>query len=319
VILQKIKIVAILAFACIAVSGALYLSLANFDNLKMNVRPVSSERLASLIGNANRVVVTESPFQDAKKLFESRDRKDLDALSKALEVTESDELFHCMCIGTPAIYIYKDEELLTEVTNHHGQSVRCTLWSSDACIKNVEVWLKWFDDRKIDGPRLEVNKRRKNDEQSHIARKKWIAAMPKGLDRFWESSLGQFGDVDTKPLAKALRASIPKRDDQILALLRWFGSGAGPWSGYPTYEQAAETLLLEYQLSEIISCVEIKNLSAEQIEGAARFLGGWHFAQKHPKGSDQLPVEIKKALLEHVRYTKDEDKLERAKNAFKAE
>lgn len=313
------KIFATLWCFLVATAVAVDLDLANLDELQKDERPVSPERLTSLIGEANRLVVTESPLHDAKKLFESGERKDLDALSKALVVAKPDEWLHCMCIGTPAIYLYKDKELLAEVTNHHGQAVRCSLWGSDAPVTDVEKWLKWFDDRKIEGPRKEVEELRESCKQGELDWKKWVAAVPKGLEQIWEDSLGQFGRVDAKPLMKTLRTSVPKKENQILALLQWFGSGAGPWSGFPSYEAAAEQLLLEYQIDEIVECIEIKKLSAEQTEGAARLLAGWDFSQKHPKGLDQVPVEMKKALWEHVKDTKDEDKLGRARSAFKTE
>ncbi|MEZ5328687.1 MAG: hypothetical protein R3F19_26880 [Verrucomicrobiales bacterium] len=311
------KSIAIIYFAFVAMVAAQDLDLANVKELQKDDRPVSPEQMTALIGEADRVVVTESPMKDAKKLFESRERKDLDALSTALVVVKPDEWFHCMCIGTPAIYLYKDDKLLAQISNHHGQSVRCSLWGSDAPISDTEKWLKWFDDRKIDGPRKEVEEMRESQEQGERDWKRWISAMPKALKPIWEDSLGQFGDVNTAPLAKALRESIPKNVDQILALLRWFGSGAGPWSGFPSYESAAEELLLEYQIAEIVSAIENKDLSPEQLEGAARLFGGWDFSQKHPKGLEQVPADIKQSLWDHVKDTKDEDKLGRATRAFK--
>ena len=311
------KAIAIIYFALVAMATAQDLDLANVKELQKDERPVVPEHLTALIGDADRVVVTESPLQDAKKLFESRERKDLDALSKALVVIKPDEWFHCMCIGTPAIYLYKNDKLLAHISNHHGQSVRCSLWGSDAPISDTEKWLKWFDDRKIDGPRKEVEEMRESQKQGERDWKRWIAAMPKALEPIWEDSLGQFGDVNTAPLVKALRESIPKKEDQILALLRWFGSGAGPWSGCPSYESAAEELLLGYSIAEIVTAIENKELSAEQIEGAARLFGGWDFSQKHPKGLEQVPADIKRSLWNHVKDTKDTDKLGRATRAFK--
>ena len=312
------KAIAIIYFAFVAMIAAQDLDLINVKELQKDERPVSPEHLTALIGGADHVVVTESPMKDAKKLFESRERKDLDALSTALMIVKPDEWFHCMCIGTPAIYLYKDDKLLAQISNHHGQSVRCSLWSSDASISDSEKWLKWFDDRKIDGPRKEVEEMREPQEQGERDWKRWISAMPKALEPIWEDSLGQFGDVNTAPLAKALRESIPQNEDRILALLRWFGSGAGPWSGFPSYESAAEELLLEYQIAEIVATIENKDLSPEQLEGAARFFGGWDFAQKHSKGLEQVPADIKRSLWNHVKDTKDEDKLGRATRAFKS-
>ena len=154
-----------LLYALFSVSVVAGSDLANPDNLQKDERPVSPEQLTAIIGHANRMLVTESLSKDAKKLFESRERKDLDALLTALSVAKPDGWFRCMCVGTPAVYIYKDEELLAWVANHHGKSVRCSLWGSNARITDVETWLKWFDDRKIDGPRKEVDEMRKSDQQ----------------------------------------------------------------------------------------------------------------------------------------------------------
>lgn len=294
------------------------LAMASRATKQKEKRPVSPEHLTALINNeANRIVVTESPMKDAKLLFESKKEKDLKALAKALVATRPDEWFHCMCIGTPAIYIYKDKKLLTLVTNHHGQSVRCSLWDSDAPIAEIENWLKWFDDRKIKEPRREVHEMQARREQSRRDWKKWVAAIPKGIEPIWKDSLGQFGDIDTTLLLKALHTAVPKKDEQILALLEWFGSGAGPWSGSPSYESTAEELLLKYQLEEIVSVVDPEKLTPVQTEGAARLFGGWDFYQKHPQGLKQLPDEIKRALWNHVKDTEDEDKLGRATQAFR--
>ncbi len=279
-------------------------------------RPVESEKLTQLIEKADRLIVKESPQADSKILFESKNKADLDALKQSLSVETPKEWFHCMCIGTPAIYIYSGDEELVQVTNHHGLSIRCSLWDSDARIIDTEKWLSWFDERGIDGPRKEVEEMRAQEIESQSELKRWISAMPEGLQSIWESSLGKFGDVDTKPLRNALKRSIPEIDKQIRALLTWFGSGAGPWSGFPSYESAAEELLLDYEISEIVDAIDISELTYKQTEGAARLFGGWYFSQKHPKGIKSIPRDLKKALWNHVKTTKDRDKLMRAKHAF---
>jgi hypothetical protein len=37
-------------------------------------------------------------------------------------------------------------------------------------------------------------------------------------------------------LSDALRGALPALEGQALALFGWFGSGTGPWNGYPSYE-----------------------------------------------------------------------------------
>lgn len=279
-------------------------------------RPVNPGQLATLIEQADRIVVKESGLGDSKLLFESNKKEDLNALSKALVVVKPEQEFHCMCIGTEALYLYKDKKLLATVTNHHGQSVRCSLWKSDAPLADIENWLKWFDDRKIDAPRKEVEEARAQQAQGEIDWKKWVAAIPKGLKKPWKESVDQFGDCDLPKLKTALNSTLPKKSDQILALMNWYGSGAGPWSGYPAYESAPEELLLEYPIAELVTAVETGKMTPARLEGAARLFGGWDFSQKHPGGREKIPAEIRKVLWEHVKNTKDEDKLGRATRAF---
>ena len=65
---------------------------------------------------------------------------------------------------------------------------------------------------------------------------RWLTAMPKAIVPVWSYSLGVFSFVDITPLRAALEREVPNETSRILALLQWFGSGAGPWSGFPYYE-----------------------------------------------------------------------------------
>ncbi len=67
--------------------------------------------------------------------------------------------------------------------------------------------------------------------------------MPKAIVPVWPYTLGEFRFVDLTPLRAALEREVRNETSRILALLQWFGSGAGPWSGFPYYEAAAEKLL----------------------------------------------------------------------------
>jgi hypothetical protein len=109
---------------------------------------------------------------------------------------------------------------------------------------------------------------------------------------------------------------LPHQDERIRALLGWFGSGAGPWSGFPGYEQAAERLLLEYSTASLVEAAASAPLSSAQWEGAARIFASWAFS-KRPHGLDELPAGLKNILWSHMRGTQDEDKLDRASRAFR--
>jgi hypothetical protein len=249
-------------------------------------------------------------------LFKSTDRKDVDELGESLVLENSGESSHCMCDGTPALYIYKLDSKLVELTNHHGLSIRCSQWDSDVRISDTEKWLMWFDKRGITGPRQEVESVRVQQEQTKKDWQRWLSTMPRAIRPFWSTALGEFGSVDTDPLREALERAIPDDSERILALLKWFGSGAGPWSGFPAYEDGAEDLLLDFSTKSVIAAVESTTHSAAQIEGAARLFAGWSFRTQRPEDLKDLPAALKKALWYHTKNTDDKDKLARAKKAF---
>lgn len=278
--------------------------------------PVLLDDLSRVLARAVRIVVRDFPMMDAETLFESSDRKDLDDLQWSLLLDVPEEPFHCMCIGSPALYLYGSAGELVVLTNHHGRSVRCSLWATDLPVNDTEKWLSWFDHRGMANPRKEVEAERVERERGKRNRDKWLAATPKAIARVWANSLSEVGGVDIAPLRVALEREMPNRTSRILVLLEWFGSGAGPWSGFPFYERAAEELLLGYPTTEIVAAIQSSRIGPAQTEGAARLFGGWLFRQHHPGGLKEVPDALKKLLWNHVKDTEDTDKLNRAARAF---
>ena len=134
---------------------------ACFASSAIDKKPGTPYQLSELLAAADRIVVTKNSLPEGPKtLFESRKREDIDALSKAALVKIPDIGFVCLCIGSPAIDIYKGEELLARITNHHGSSISCSLWNSHAYVADQESWLGWFDKRGISQPREQVEQRK---------------------------------------------------------------------------------------------------------------------------------------------------------------
>jgi hypothetical protein len=279
-------------------------------------RPVILDDLHNMLARAIRVVVKDSPMDDAKTLFESTDKRDLEELQRSLLLETPTESFHCMCIGSPALYLYGVNGQHVLLTNHHGLTVRCSMWTSDVRISHTEKWLSWFDRRGIAGPRQEFRDMQAQRERGKRDWDRWLAAMPKAIAPVWIEALGQFGDVDIVPLRAALERDLPNEQERIVALLEWFGSGAGPWSGYPSYETAAEELLLGYPTKSIVEAIQSSSTNPARTEGAARLFGGWSFQQQRPDGLKEVPDDSKRVLWNHVRNTEDTDKLNRAMGAF---
>ena len=280
-------------------------------------KPVVLSDLYGILARAVRVTVKDAPSRDAITLFESKNRKDLEDLEGSLLLETPTEWFHCMCFGSPALYLYERGGEFVQLTNHHGSSVRCSLWSSDVHVSNTEKWLSWFDQRGMTSPRQEVEAMRAQKEKRKRDWDRWLAAMPKAITGVWSGAQGQCGPrVDVAPLRAALERDVPNDKERILVLLEWFGSGAGPWSGFPSYEDAAEELLLGYPTTSIVEALQASAIRPAQAEGAARLFGGWSFRQQRPSGLKEVPDSLKKVLWNLVKNTKDTNKLERAAKSF---
>lgn len=57
-------------------------------------------------------------------------------------------------------------------------------------------------------------------------------------------------------------------------------------------------------------------LSKAQLEGAARLFAGWGFQQRRPMDRSKLPKALKDRLLAHALSSADQDKRDRATDAF---
>lgn len=269
--------------------------------------------LTRLIDRADKVVVLQRPCGGCGVLFESSDRRDLDTLKASLRVEMPERHLHCMCDGTPAIFLYANGEKIGEITNHHTMLIRCSLWESDARLVDAQAFLKWFDDRNIPGPRREYEAGLERDKKWQADERKWVGAMPAALKPLWPAIDPL--NPDLNPLRKALAEQLPEKTDRILALFSWYGSGAGPWSGFPSYEGVAEKMLLDYTTVDLLSAIENKELTEAQTEGVARLFGGWAFSHR-PNDDQLLSAELRTRLLKHSLRNADDDKRGRAQRAF---
>lgn len=275
---------------------------------------VDSLELERLISRAERIIIKEYPASNARILFESTQQKDIKEFRESLIISKPEEWFHCMCNGRPAVYLYKGKNELVQITNHHATSIRCSLWESDVPIADREKWLRWFDDRGIDGPRKEVEEMIAIQEENEKKYKRWQAAMPISIKNAWIDSFEQCFEIDN--LEEALIDEIPDKNARIMTLFAWFGSGAGPWSGFPSYEAAAEKMLLKYSTQDLLCAVQSNLKSDCHLEGIARLFSGWDFAQERPDDLKMIPEELKAELWEYVKNTDDLDKFERAERVL---
>jgi hypothetical protein len=281
-----------------------------------NFRPVEPEKLREVLGEADRMVVSEGPRPNSPILFTSTEAKDIAEFNDALTVIPPDGLSHCMCDGTPAVRLYRGDTELALVTNHHGHAVRCSLWDSDAELVDCEKWLRWFDERNLPQPRKEVEAAKVRAEESRARYTRWLSAMPTCVRAAWEQAKHDPMGPECHHFRQPLADGFPNVRQRIRVLYGWNGSGAGPWSGYPAYESIAEELLLDFPTPDLVAAAQMDDLTDAEIEGAARLFASWNFAKKRPDDLQRLPLALKQTLLEHARRSTNEDNVRRAERAF---
>lgn len=225
---------------------------------------------------------------------------------------------HCMCYGGPTLELLSvDLSRLALVSIHHGLAIRWNQWNHDARLVDGRFLLGWLAERGVADPLREFEAMEARQRRGKQDWDRWLAAMPRALTPVWSSALGPLGFViNIDPLRTALERGLPDEGQRVLALLEWFGSGAGPWTGFPSYEGAAEDLLLKHSTAQILEAVESVRLSPAQLEGAARLFASGSFSRQRPEGLKQVPNVLRVALLRHIKETQDGVKRSWATRAF---
>ena len=272
--------------------------------------------LFTLIDQADEMVIYSEGFKREFVLYHSSSRKDFEELKSAITLKRKGGPFICACMDGPEIALLKNKKEIASVWNHEGTAIGSSVWNGDWENSDANRWLRWFDKRGLTSARELFNETQAEAKTTIVDEKRWLKAMPSSLKPLWSSAVSQYTPPekfpDVKPLNAALLKQYPDANDRIRALMAWFGSGAGPWSGFPGYEQIAEKLLRQYPAAELIKAVENRNLSDQELEGAARIFGSW----TPVPDPTPVPSHLRQMLLEHCLKSKDQDKVERAKKAF---
>ncbi len=146
----------------------------------------------------------------------------------------------------------------------------------------------------------------------------WLAVMPPALRAAWDAKDPYEPIPDAAPFRAPLSAAIPDERARILALLAWYGTDIGLWSGFPSYEEIPGDLLLDYPTAKIVEVAQTSTLDDAQTEGLARFLASWDFHKQRPNDLTLVPPALKRVLLAHSLKSASDDKKDRARSAFKS-
>jgi hypothetical protein len=224
--------------------------------------PVKLEELLAVIGRADKVEVYG---MRGEVLYSSSSAADLAALRSAITIETPQGWFRCACMPSHQIRLFRtDKEIGAIMVYPDGLTIGFEPWSSDARILKQDIWLQWFDARKIPGPRQQVEEEEARGKADRANEERWMNAMPASLRPIWPGVVERMmpgQDTDTKILERELAKEFPEPNKRILAMISWYGSGAGPWSGYPMYEGVAEEMLLEYTTPELLRAIQSTQLS----------------------------------------------------------
>lgn len=279
--------------------------------------------LFALIDQSDEMVVYGEGFKREFVVYQSAKRKDFEDLKRAITLKREGGPFLCACVDGPEIALLKNKKEIASVWNHEGTAIGSSVWKGDWGAADPDRWLSWFDARGMTSARAFFKLVHSESRKAEADEQRWLRAMPLSLKPLWPNALKQYNPPtnfpDLKPLNAVLIKQFPDANERIRALMAWFGSGAGPWSGFPGYEEIAAKLLTQYPTTQLIGAVENRNLSEEELEGAARILGSWTPAQGPPIPAELrtvVPAGLRRILLDHCLRSSDQDKVERAKKAF---
>ena len=207
-----------------------------------------------------------------KVLLESSELSVLESLKSCLQITDV-PAGRDMCDGSMSIELYKDRKLVASLGIHHCRFLRCNHWNQDAQLKNGSSLVDWMSKHGIHALESEFAETKSQKLELARAQMDWLRSMPKCLSSHI-SELFSGGTLNFKAAAE-LNATLSEKyssDEKILALLKWYGSSRGPWTGYPSYEDLPEQILAQSKLADFKHAIESRPLDSSELEGTARFL-----------------------------------------------
>ncbi|HEU0029849.1 MAG TPA: hypothetical protein VFQ53_04395 [Kofleriaceae bacterium] len=261
---------------------------------------------------ADAVRVRMRRVAERTALFETTDAAELATLSDALRTVEGSGAM-CLCPGS----LHLDIETRAGsklVTLHHGESLRWDGSHGNVPLASPDALMDWLSARGVGFVREEYEEARLRAVESDAEDAKWKAALPASLRPFFDDMRPGLPQEDPAWTA-AIEAEFPDPVARARVLLELYGSGAGPWSGYPGYESIPAQWLLAMPLPVLLEAIgDVPGVRLA--EGAARLFCSWDFGQRRKRDRTRIPDGLKRALVEHVERTGDEDKRFAARNAL---
>ncbi|AMV23060.1 hypothetical protein VT84_01520 [Gemmata sp. SH-PL17] len=241
----------------------------------------------------------------------------LASLREALRIVEDPDSFgHLLSIEDHQLELWAGDEHLSTLSLLYWMAIRWpNIWKHDARLADRRRLENWLVEHGIP----DAQQQREQDEQREIERQQqieqWRQAMPECLRALWPDGFGQYGD-DISTARSLLTTGVPDARSRIRALYHWLGSGAGPWSGFPSYESAARRLLMEYPIDSLLRAIGTESATETELLGAARLLSDWSFEQSRAADRAKCPTPLRDRMMSLVQKRGILDNLQRFQHAF---
>ena len=190
-----------------------------------------------------------------------------------LRIVESDDFFHCMCVGSLLLQLFAREGLVATLTLHHGLLIRWDdVWGSDARLEDGRAMAVWLAEQGVPSLLEEVQSGERQAADAERVFTAWFEAMPACLKPLYEPQIQWAHLQPAERMLTALREEYFVDAGLVLALCEWHGTLGRSWGGDYLFEQLVDHLLDQLGRERVVRALEGVDLDSRQAEGVARYL-----------------------------------------------
>lgn len=267
----------------------------NWDEINSRPAP-SNQSLRQAFSDARKIIVKDDGVSNGQAMSDEilltvSDAARIAEFLRLLQIDEAQIGFHCMCLGTYALEIYDQNEILATIGMHHGQSIRWESWNSDAALAKSDELAAFLYEEGLEAPLLDKIAERKRIREREIVESDWLSVAPACFVKYW-TEMNDFDESYLPSLIDDFKRELSDKNLQITKLLRTYGNSGNLWTAYPMYEKVPFLLLKTYDLEEIISAYQISNKNSLLRRGLGRFLGAFEFRKTRKKWLGKIPQTV---------------------------
>jgi hypothetical protein len=302
----------------------------------------NQRQLDEMLARAHSARVTPGDSSASQALLEIRDPAEVASLAATLRIADGPR-GACLCHGDPRIAFFDQRGTpLATISVHHGKRIRWDVWTDDAGLLHGVDLLEWLASRGARGPLDEYDATHRPEIPILARWEAWNGRTPECLRPWLESYRDVAGKaiyvpspartvrmrmdgpvvpryMDADRFAGAMRAidaAYPDAIGQARVLFTWLGDAGDVWTGFPSYEEVPELLLLRLPFDALTAALEDPYRSGLSLEGAARFFAGWQFGTYRADELTRIPSEVREELRTFGNRSEFPDRLQRVAAAF---